>query len=1052
MAQPAKTFETDLTPHMRQNKRMIPFYSSTQGDIVTDTAHLGTSFWRRNLECPVLFDTAVQKILNQDEQDKLFIEIGPHSTLSAPLHQIFRAKERKHKTFYVPTLIRGKPQKRSLLTTAGKLYTLGTSIDISAVTPKGRILTDLPSYSWQHEERHWSEPRITKNWRLRQVTHHELLGSRTLESSDLEPSWRNVLDLNHVLWLLDHRIKGEIIFPCAGYISMVGEAVRQISGCSDYSVRNLFMRTALILGEADSVELVTTLRPARIADNVDSTWYDFTIMASKNNAWKKHCDGQVRASPDEKQSQPSLQRYIRPVESRAWYEILQKRGLEYGPQFRGLRNISASPTDYVAAADLQDREDMYTSNYAVHPILIDQSLQLLSVAATQGLPRHMTRLCMPTAIEKLYIRESRGPMFLNVSCGPFGSSMCGNATLVSNDYISLNIEKGLFFSIEENRITDDKIPLTSYLEWKPHIDFLQPDSLLSSVPESRHRLSGIKLAELTGLYIEEAYHLIKSLTPASEHLGKFKAWIEYEHERIQNDMPGLLPELRQAKNTTPEDRKAAIDKIGECLSGGEASVLFKLTVEKVLNSITDIVEGKINPLEHIMADDTLRKVYESGARVFEFDRLISCLAFSNPQLRILEVGAGTGAMTSVFLEHLTAWKVGRPYMNYTFTDLSPAFFPEARERFKEYAGIEYSVLDIAKDPGKQGFELGSYDLVVATNVIHATPVIAESLCHVQSLLAPGGRLLLQEICIEFPITECFMGILPSWWQGQADGREKPYISPDRWHTELINAGFTGLDVVAYDNKAPYQYNATMLTQSQPRRLAVEKVTFLYLTRICDWARLLEQVFLERGWEVEWCSLGQSPSTANVISLIDLEGPFFSQMSDERFYAFQKYITSIPKSQILWITRSIQMSCDDPEYSLALGMLRTIRHETNHIIGTLEVDKFDTIYGEIVYKVFHKFSTQDDTFPISSECEYCLVDGAVNVGRFQWAFDEHLLDSGDERYARAVTVKSHGVLDSITWAYKPLPLIGEEDVELKMKYTGLNFKVSEKPQVSRYGRS
>jgi hypothetical protein len=40
----------------------------------------------------------------------------------------------------------------------------------------------------------------------------------------------------------------------------------------------------------------------------------------------------------------------------------------------------------------------------------------------------------------------------------------------------------------------------------------------------------------------------------------------------------------------------------------------------------------------------------------------------------------------------------------------------AKERFAGVERIEYSVLDITRDPVEQGFQLGSYDLIIGANV------------------------------------------------------------------------------------------------------------------------------------------------------------------------------------------------------------------------------------------------------------------------------------------------------------------------------------------------
>lgn len=183
-----------------------------------------------------------------------------------------------------------------MLMTAGRLYSSGYHVELSAVNGKiGKVLTDLLSYPWVHEEEFWTETRLSQQWRGPQHPCHELLGSRCLESSEIEPSWRRILQLDHVPWLLDHALGQDVIFPCAGYIAMAGEAIRQLTGSEGYTIRKLFMQTPLVLKALDAVEVLTNLCPVRLTDTVDSAWFEISIMAYQNGSWKRHCVGQVRA-------------------------------------------------------------------------------------------------------------------------------------------------------------------------------------------------------------------------------------------------------------------------------------------------------------------------------------------------------------------------------------------------------------------------------------------------------------------------------------------------------------------------------------------------------------------------------------------------------------------------------------------------------------------------------------------------------------------------------------------------------------------------------------
>ncbi|EHK97750.1 putative Phthiocerol synthesis polyketide synthase type I PpsC [Glarea lozoyensis 74030] len=100
---------------------------------------------------------------------------------------------------------------------------------------------------------------------------HEILGSRTVEGNELQPEWRNVLHLDNVPWLRDHQIINDVVFPCAGYLSMACEAIRQISASEDFTFRNIVIQTALVMSDSKSVEMITSLRPLFIVSTCEGT-------------------------------------------------------------------------------------------------------------------------------------------------------------------------------------------------------------------------------------------------------------------------------------------------------------------------------------------------------------------------------------------------------------------------------------------------------------------------------------------------------------------------------------------------------------------------------------------------------------------------------------------------------------------------------------------------------------------------------------------------------------------------------------------------------------
>ena len=171
------------------------------------------------------------------------------------------------------------------------------------------------------------------------------------------------------------------------------------------------------------------------------------------------------------------------------------------------------------------------------------------------------------------------------------------------------------------------------------------------------------------------------------------------------------------------------------------------------------------------------------------------------KLRVLEVGAGTGSATASVLPELP---VGR--FSYAYTDISAGFFAEAEARFGDGDGaIEYLTLDIEKDPIAQGFNSHGYDLIIASNVLHATRYLQETLAHCRALLAPLGQLVALENMRGLGWMDLTFGQLDGWWRFADEYRSHhALVGPSVWRRALSDAGFMGAEVLGPDETQPYE--------------------------------------------------------------------------------------------------------------------------------------------------------------------------------------------------------------------------------------------------------
>ncbi len=162
-------------------------------------------------------------------------------------------------------------------------------------------------------------------------------------------------------------------------------------------------------------------------------------------------------------------------------------------------------------------------------------------------------------------------------------------------------------------------------------------------------------------------------------------------------------------------------------------------------------------------------------------------------LRVLEVGAGTGGTTAHVMPVLPAER-----MEYLFTDVSSSFLRQAQSRFQDYPFVEYRTLNIEEDPAKQGVQLSRYDLILATNVLHATRDIQQALGHVQRLLAPGGMLAFVEGVGRLRFTDLIFGLTEGWWRFADTGLRPshPLLNAGQWETVLRDTGFVEVQTVS----------------------------------------------------------------------------------------------------------------------------------------------------------------------------------------------------------------------------------------------------------------
>jgi acyl transferase domain-containing protein len=219
-------------------------------------------------------------------------------------------------------------------------------------------------------------------------------------------------------------------------------------------------------------------------------------------------------------------------------------------------------------------------------------------------------------------------------------------------------------------------------------------------------------------------------------------------------------------------------------------------VERCGSQLAGVLRGDVDPLQLLFPGGSsaqMDAIYRRLPLARAFNELVGTAvratvahAPAGRPIRVLEVGAGSGATTDAVLGAL-----GDHTIDYLFTDISPAFTNKARGRFRANSSVRVATFDATVDPTTQGLVPESFDLVIAANVVHATPHLSATLHNLRTLLAPGGQLLLLEATTRERFSDLTVGLTPGWWSFDDTDLRPDYALLDRaqWCKVLENAGF-----------------------------------------------------------------------------------------------------------------------------------------------------------------------------------------------------------------------------------------------------------------------
>lgn len=1104
----------DSLEQQEPDDHSILMVSSVTGESVSTRTVSEAQYWVDNLVSPVRFSDALKYLVvaapKLDGQQTVydFLEVGPHGALRRPITDTLGQLTSKKRSRYASLLSRGQSALKTTLETAGRQFSLGYPVSITAVNQQDPsanpipFLVDTPEYPFDHSQIYWHEGRLSQDWRLREAAPRDVLGTRAADWNPLEPRWRKILSIEKTPWIADHVIGGTTLYPATGTMMMALEAVKRTADpnqvISGFHVKTCTFMSPIVVrpGLEGEAEVITQLRPLQQPYEKASLRSEVRIFARQDNRWSEcfnaiihteykkpptEVDGGLEARVDAenftRKYEDAKKSCVNQVSKENFYKWHHEHGLKYGEAFSLTDDICWDGGE-VTIARVNVQQPAHEFEGVVHPAVLDAACQICFTAQSNGMSSDLPTI-IPYSIHDAWISASgwQYPQTSNIRILTTSKFRLGGAgldcsfTAMADDWSPLCFVKRLeMLPVLNNEFQSDTAKnLLHGIDWNPQLSLLSTDQLrdfcdADSFPEDESTAVEycVKLEKTlrTVIRCNIGQLLETDWSKVAPHMEKYVSWMERQLQQTpaqpcdeisEEDLENQLQLLREMKHS------------------------WRMHIE-IAENLNSIVRGEIDPLDLLFSTRLAEDIYAEY-----FDRLcnhkfisyLNLASHQTPHQKILEVGAGTGGMTSHILSALQQTEDrtgGISFSEFVYTDISPAFFEKARERFAEYQDrMTFKALDLEVDITEQGFEAGTYDMIFAGSVLHATKNLSATLQNLRCALKPGGQIVFHETTAP----DCFVmnfgfGILPGWWGSEEEFREwGPTISEPEWDRVLRENGFSGNDLALRDYKDDTAHYFSIIVSTaldispdmgEDSRilLIVEDYKNGHQMQIASC--MTNGILSSSGYQLNVLSIAELQSVQEaqadyVVFLADMNGSILASISESTFELIQKCIQQW--SKLLWVTSSgisnDAYSTPCPYSGLKDGFLRTLRSEFNskQIVSiSLEGEEQDiSICVEHISKTFKSVFEE-----LSPEVDYVVRGGMISTGHLveekdlnKDLYSSILRELATESWLPGPPLKldigSRGSLETLRFVedaqhYSPL---GPEEVEIEAKAWGLSFR-------------
>ena len=809
-------------------------FSAPQVDLISNvTGRLigaeiaNAEYWAEHVRAPVMFGPALQTLANSGCQ--VFLEVGPHPTLLGMGADCLPDVPVK----WLPTLRRGRSDRSQMLNTLAALYVAGANINWAGVDggPARQRLV-MPNYPFQRE-RFWVDTPAAEHVASREIG-HSLLGTEVLQSLSEDRLFETRLSAANLPCIDDDLTLDELFLSSAVHIEMAIAAAIHVLDAASHGVqiKDFTVAGALSIDRSEPSIVQTVVEPlVDTGGKLRIAGHD-----QENRRW------QPLVSASFFQLVNGEDAYVDPAEIRgrlaesvavdmhcAW---LDEFGLERSPHLRAVDSIVRRDGEVFAHVKLPT--ERHSGDCWLHPALLEASLLLIVAALPESsrLVKDRFRLAYIDRIGWRHPVSSSCWTHLAIDLNDLrqaetGQTLHARMQLLDDNGKVLATFEGLQFKrIEISVLQPQGLPnrvrqMLHEVVWRnapPPREILpseippllSPDlaRIVAEVGLDRYANFASRLNELVSLYIVKALRelglpLVEGQRVRQADAARLR--ILPRHSRLFTRVLTILAEDRilaadgdewkvivAPPEVKPEELYAVLlAEHPDCGAELELTSACASCLAEVLQGQIDPLTllfpgGSLAPTERLYRDSPPARTYNAliGKAVSSLISSIQSTRGRTGPIRLLEIGAGTGSTSAHVIPLLPRG------VDYTFTDVSPAFLNRARECFADRSDVKYALLNIEQDPVGQGFATGVYDIVLAANVMHATRDLGQSLAHVRRLLAPGGTLVMLEGTEPQRFGDVTVGLLEGWW-AYTDTQRRSYalLSQAGWLTLLNTQEF-----------------------------------------------------------------------------------------------------------------------------------------------------------------------------------------------------------------------------------------------------------------------